>query len=73
MEHWDNVFEEVPASFEDRIVSTLASLEEKPKIRRFRMPAGSLIASTPVLSPSKPPLRWSTSLRSDTYSGSQVL
>jgi hypothetical protein len=45
MEHWDNVFEEVPASFEDRIVSTLASLEEKPKIRRFRMPAGSLIAA----------------------------
>lgn len=45
MENWDKVFEEVPASFEDRIVSTLASLEEKPKIRRFRMPAGGLIAA----------------------------
>ena len=45
MEHWDNVFEEVPASFEDRILSTLASLEERPKIRRFRMPAGGLIAA----------------------------
>ena len=45
MEKWDNVFEEVPASFEDRMRSTLASLEEKPKIRRFRMPAGGLIAA----------------------------
>ena len=45
MEKWDNVFEEVPASFEERIVSTLASLEETPKIRRFRIPAGGLIAA----------------------------
>ena len=45
MEKWDNVFEEVPASFEARILSTLDALEEKPKIRRFRMPAGGLIAA----------------------------
>ena len=45
MEKWDNVFEEVPASFEARILSTLDTLEEKPKIRRFRMPAGGLIAA----------------------------
>lgn len=41
---WDNVFGEVPASFEERMRTTLASLEE-PKVRRFRFPAGSLIAA----------------------------
>lgn len=45
MEKWDNVFGEVPASFEARINATLASLEERPKVRRFRMPAGGLIAA----------------------------
>ena len=33
---WDNMFEEVPASFEARMKETLSALEEKPKIRRFR-------------------------------------
>ena len=42
---WEDLFGEVPASFEARISETLASLEEKPKIRRFRFPAGSLIAA----------------------------
>lgn len=49
MEQWDKVFEEVPASFEERIVSTLASLEEKPKIRRFRMPGGLIAAALAVV------------------------
>jgi len=49
MEHWDKVFDEMPASFEDRIVSTLASLEEKPKIRRFRMPGGLIAAALAVV------------------------
>ncbi len=44
-EKWENVFGEVPASFEERISATLASLEDKPKIRRFRFPAGGLIAA----------------------------
>ena len=44
-EKWENVFGEVPASFEERMRSTLASLEEKPKVRRFRFPAGGLIAA----------------------------
>jgi len=44
-ESWDNLFGEVPASFEARINETLASLEEKPKIRRLRFPAGSLVAA----------------------------
>ena len=42
---WENVFGEVPASFEERMRSTLAGLEEKPKVRRFRFPAGGLIAA----------------------------
>ena len=42
---WENVFGEVPASFEERMRSTLASLEEKPKVRRFRFPTGGLIAA----------------------------
>ena len=49
MEHWDKVFEEVPASFEARIVSTLASLEEKPKIRRFRLPGGLIAAALAIV------------------------
>ena len=44
-EKWENVFGEVPASFEERMRSTLASLEEKPKVRRFRFPAGGLVAA----------------------------
>ena len=44
-EKWENVFGEVPASFEERMRATLASLEEKPKVRRFRFPAGGLIAA----------------------------
>lgn len=44
-EKWENVFGEVPASFEERMRSTLASLEERPKVRRFRFPAGGLIAA----------------------------
>ena len=43
-EKWDKVFGEVPASFEERMVSTLASLEDR-KIRRFRMPGSALIAA----------------------------
>ncbi|MBQ7736431.1 MAG: hypothetical protein IJT62_01185 [Oscillospiraceae bacterium] len=44
-ESWDNIFGEVPASFEARVSQTLASLEETPKVVRFRFPAGSLIAA----------------------------
>ena len=44
-EKWENVFGEVPASFEERMRATLASLEEKPKVRVFRFPAGGLIAA----------------------------
>ena len=44
-EKWENVFGELPASFEERMRSTLASLEEKPKVRRFRFPAGGLVAA----------------------------
>lgn len=42
---WDNMFEEVPASFEARMKETLSALEEKPKIRRFRFGTGSLVAA----------------------------
>ncbi len=44
-DNWDNVFGEVPASFEERMKATLAGLEEKPKIRRFRFPGGGLVAA----------------------------
>lgn len=44
-DNWDNVFGEVPASFEERMKATLATLEEKPKIRRFRFPGGGLVAA----------------------------
>lgn len=42
---WDNMFEEVPASFEARMKETLSALEEKPKIRRFRFGTGALVAA----------------------------
>ena len=42
---WDNMFEEVPASFEARMKETLSALEEKPKIRRFRFGTGALAAA----------------------------
>ena len=42
---WDNMFEEVPASFEARMRETLSALEEKPKIRRFRFGTGALAAA----------------------------
>ena len=42
---WDNMFEEVPASFEARMKETLSALEEKPKIRRFRFGSGALVAA----------------------------
>ena len=42
---WKNVYGEVPASFEARMRDTLASLEEDPKIRRFRFRPGTLIAA----------------------------
>lgn len=44
-ESWDNIFGEVPDSFEERMRQTLASLEETPKVRRFRFPAGGLLAA----------------------------
>ena len=46
---WDKVFEDAPASFEERMRTTLASLEEKPKIRRFRFPGGGLVAAALVV------------------------
>ena len=42
---WDNIFDEVPASFEARMKETLSALEEKPKIRRFRFGTGALVAA----------------------------
>ena len=42
---WDNMFEEVPASFEARMKETLSALEEKPKIRCFRFGTGALVAA----------------------------
>ena len=42
---WDNMFEEVPASFEARMKETLSALEEKPKIRHFRFGTGALVAA----------------------------
>ena len=42
---WEDAFEEVPASFEARMRSTLASLEEEPKVRHFRLRPGALIAA----------------------------
>lgn len=42
---WENMFEEVPASFEARMKETLSALEEKPKIRRFRFGTGALVAA----------------------------
>ena len=42
---WDNMFEEVPASFEARMREMLSALEEKPKIRRFRFGTGALVAA----------------------------
>lgn len=42
---WDNMFEEVPASFEARMRETLSALDEKPKIRRFRFGTGALAAA----------------------------
>lgn len=44
-EKWENVFGEVPASFEERMRATLASLEEKPKVRRLFIPTRGLIAA----------------------------
>ena len=42
---WDNIFDEVPASFEARMKETLSALEEKPKIRHFRFGTGALVAA----------------------------
>ena len=42
---WNDMFEEVPASFEARMKETLASLEEAPKVRRFRFGTGALVAA----------------------------
>lgn len=44
-EKWENVFGEVPASFEERMRTTLASLEDKPKVRRLFLPTKGLIAA----------------------------
>ncbi len=46
-ENWDNVFGEVPASFEERMRSALDALEETetPKVRRFRWRPGTLVAA----------------------------
>jgi len=44
-EPWNDLFGEVPASFEARIRDTLDTLEEEPKIRRFRFRPGTLIAA----------------------------
>lgn len=44
-ESWDNVFEDAPASFEERMRQTLASLEERPRVRHLRFPTGGLVAA----------------------------
>ena len=44
-ESWDNIFGEAPPSFEARMRETLASLEEKPNLRRLRFPTGGLVAA----------------------------
>ncbi|MBQ3276956.1 MAG: hypothetical protein IJH47_07890 [Oscillospiraceae bacterium] len=47
---WKDAFgEEVPASFEARMRQILASLEEEPKIRRFRFRPATLIAAVLVV------------------------
>jgi len=46
---WDNIFGEVPVSFEERMRTTLASLEDKPKVRRLHVPMRSLIAAVLVV------------------------
>ncbi len=48
-EDWNNIFGEVPASFEERMRTTLASLEEKPKIRHLRAPWRSLVAAVLIV------------------------
>ena len=44
-DNWDDLFGEVPASFEERMRTTLSSLEEKPKVRHLRFPMRRLIAA----------------------------
>ena len=44
-DNWDDIFGEVPASFEERMRTTLSSLEEKPKVRRLYIPMGRLAAA----------------------------
>ena len=44
---WENMFDEVPASFEARMKETLSSLEEKPRVRRFRY--GGMLAAAVLL------------------------
>ena len=46
---WNDLFGEVPASFEERMRTTLASLEEKPRIRHLRLPLRGLIAAVLVV------------------------
>lgn len=48
-EQWDNVFGEVPASFEARMLSALDSLEETPKVRHIRFRPGALIAAVLIV------------------------
>ena len=45
---WEDAFDEVPASFEARMRSAISSLEETPKVSRFRLRPGSLIAAVLV-------------------------
>ena len=42
---WQDAFDEVPASFEARMRSTLSSLEDESKVRHFRLRPGALIAA----------------------------
>jgi len=44
-EDWNNIFGEVPTSFEARMRSALDSLEERPKVRRLFPRPGALIAA----------------------------
>ena len=46
---WNDLFGEVPASFEERMRTTLASLEEKPRIRHLRLPLRGLIAAVLIV------------------------
>lgn len=50
MNDWDNIFGEVPASFEARILDTLATLEEDKPVRRLgRRGMTSLIAAAAAI------------------------